>query len=57
MNNRIQIEQHRGVAGGLWLVRWLFTLGYLQLLFWLGLLALVLRPYDVGRAFSVLRIM
>jgi hypothetical protein len=46
---KIQIEQH-GFMGGLWFAGWLFTLGYLQLTFWKGLLALVVWPYYLGAA-------
>ena len=44
---RVQIEQHSGV-GLLWLAGWLFTIGYLELSFWRGVLALILWPYHIG---------
>jgi hypothetical protein len=44
---KIKIEQHT-FAGGLWFAAWLFTIGYLHLHFWRGLLALVLWPYYLG---------
>lgn len=34
--------------GGLWFAGWLFSLGYLQLGFWKGVLALILWPYFLG---------
>lgn len=34
--------------GGLWIVGWLFTIGYLQLGFWQGVLALIIWPYFIG---------
>jgi hypothetical protein len=44
---KIQIEQH--ASGGMfWCAGWLFTLGYLHLDFWKGMLAIVLWPYYVG---------
>jgi hypothetical protein len=44
---RISIEQHS--AGGLlWFACWLFTIGFLKLTFWQGVLALVLWPYYLG---------
>lgn len=46
---RITVEQH-GVAGALWFGAWLFTLGYLKLTFWKGVLALILWPYYLGVA-------
>ncbi len=48
---RIKIEQN-GFAGLLWVAGWLFTVGFLQLTFWIGVLAIVLWPYDLGTAFS-----
>lgn len=32
----------------LWMVGWLFTIGFADLSFWRGLLALLLWPYYVG---------
>jgi hypothetical protein len=48
---KIRIEQH-SFMGSLWFGGWLFTLGYLQLTFWKGLLALVVWPYYLGTTFS-----
>ena len=48
---RIRIEQH-SASGLLWLVGWLFTIGFLQLPFWKGVLALIVWPYYLGEAFS-----
>jgi hypothetical protein len=44
---KIKIEQH-SFTGGLWAVGWLFTVGFLQLTFWRGVLAIVLWPYYIG---------
>ncbi len=44
---RIRIEQHSGI-GLLWLAGWLFTIGYLDLSFWRGVLAIILWPYFIG---------
>lgn len=44
---RIKVTQHSSL-GGAWLAGWLFTIGYLQLNFWMGLLGLVLWPYFLG---------
>lgn len=50
---RIQIEQH--TFGGLvWIAGWLFTIGFLHLSLWKGVLALVLWPYYLGVAVSSL---
>jgi len=50
---KIRIEQHpfMGIA---WLAAWLFTIGFLQLSFWRGVLAVVLWPYYLGVHFSPL---
>lgn len=51
--SRIRIEQHSGL-GLLWLGAWLFTIGYLHLMFWQGLLALLIWPYYLGLHLSAL---
>ena len=50
---KIKIEQHT-FTGGAWIAAWLFTLGFLHLGFWKGLLALVLWPYYLGVSLSAL---
>ena len=49
--SKIRIEQHGGM-GLLWFGAWLFTLGYLKLAFWRGVLALLLWPYYLGEHFA-----
>ncbi len=44
---RIRIEQHGGL-GLLWVAGWLFTIGYSDLSFWRGVLAILLWPYYLG---------
>ena len=48
---RIKLEQHSGV-GLLWFGAWLFTIGYLNLGFWKGVLALFVWPFYLGDFFS-----
>ena len=48
---KIRIEQH-SISGALWFGGWLFTIGFLQLPFWKGLLALLVWPYFLGSAFG-----
>jgi hypothetical protein len=43
----IQIRQHT-FTGMAWYAAWLFTIGYLHLSFWKGVLALILWPYYIG---------
>lgn len=45
--SKIRIEQHSG-TGIVWCVGWLFAIGFLELSFWKGLLALVIWPYYLG---------
>ena len=49
--DRIRIEQH-SFMGSVWFAGWLFTLGYLQLTFWKGLVGLVIWPYYLGVTLS-----
>jgi uncharacterized membrane protein len=44
---KIKIEQH-SFTGSLWFAGWLFTIGFLHLAFWKGVLAIVLWPYYIG---------
>ena len=44
---RYGIEQHT-FMGTLWIAAWLFTIGFLHLGFWKGVLAIVLWPYYLG---------
>jgi hypothetical protein len=50
---RVRIEQHSSI-GLLWFGAWLFTLGFLHLAFWKGVLAILLWPYYLGTTFSSL---
>ncbi len=50
---KIKIEQHT-LSGGMWFIGWLFTIGFLQLPFFKGVLALVIWPYYIGSALTSL---
>jgi hypothetical protein len=39
------------ITGSLWFMGWLFTIGYLKLTFWKGVLALIVWPYFLGAFF------
>ena len=41
-----------GVFCTLWIIGWLFTIGYLQLSFGRGFLALFVWPYFMGKKFK-----
>ena len=51
--DRIRIEQH-SASGLVWLIGWLFTIGFLQVPFWKGVLAIILWPFYLGSRFSSL---
>ena len=50
---KIRIEQH-SVGGLIWFAAWLFTIGFLNLTFWKGVLAIVVWPVYLGYAFRPL---
>ena len=50
---KIRIEQH-SFGGMLWFGAWLFTLGFLEMQFWKGVLAILLWPYFLGSELSSL---
>lgn len=49
--DKVRIEQHGGL-GMLWVIGWLFSIGFLHLSFWPGVLAIILWPYYLGSALS-----
>jgi hypothetical protein len=51
MERRINIHQ-QSCLGMLWFIGWLFSIGYLHLGFWQGLLGLIVWPYFLGAHFS-----
>ncbi|HEY8596472.1 MAG TPA: hypothetical protein VIL84_14625 [Devosiaceae bacterium] len=53
MADKVQITQHSSL-GALWCVGWLFTIGYLKLGFWQGVLGILIWPYYIGAHFSAL---
>jgi uncharacterized membrane protein len=48
---KIRIVQ-QGFTGTAWLAGWLFSVGFLHLGFWNGVLAIVLWPYYLGARFG-----
>ncbi|MES2014794.1 MAG: hypothetical protein V4437_03215 [Patescibacteria group bacterium] len=50
--HNIKIEQH-GFIGMVWIAAWLFTIGFLHLFFWQGVLAFFVWPYYLGAAASL----
>ncbi len=45
------IVTHQDLFGTLWMIGWLFSIGYLRLTFWKGVLGLILWPYYMGVKF------
>lgn len=44
---KVKVQQH-GAKGGVWLIGWLFTIGFAGLSFGQGILALIIWPYYLG---------
>ena len=47
----VVVNHPGGGLGSLWLIGWLFTIGYLRLSFWRGVLAIIIWPYYLGKHF------
>jgi hypothetical protein len=50
---KIKVEQHT-FTGGMWMASWMFTIGWLHLTFWQGVLALLIWPYYIGNHVATL---
>jgi hypothetical protein len=50
---KIRIEQH-SIAGTVWFVGWLFSIGFLHLPFWKAVLGVIVWPYYLGDALRAL---
>jgi len=51
MSRKVEVA---GIMGPIWFIGWLFTIGFLKLSFFKGLLALIIWPYYIGDFFSTL---
>jgi len=49
MSRKVEVA---GIMGPVWFIGWLFTIGFLKLSFFKGLLALIIWPYYIGDFFS-----
>ncbi|MFA6257437.1 MAG: hypothetical protein WC671_00290 [Candidatus Paceibacterota bacterium] len=45
------IINNQDFLGTLWMIGWLFSIGFLRLSFWKGVLALIVWPYYLGVKF------
>jgi hypothetical protein len=50
---KVKVENHSFTAFS-WFSAWLFTIGFLHLTFWKGLLAIIIWPYYIGQFVSTL---
>ncbi len=46
------MKKSDGFAGALWVIGWLFTIGYLHLVWWKIILGIVVWPLYLGWALS-----
>ena len=51
MEKSVKIEQHSGL-GAAWFIGWLFSIGFLKMSFFKGLIALFVWPYFLGAHFA-----
>ena len=50
---KVVCKHHSGGGlSSLWIIGWLFTIGFLKLTFWKGVLALIVWPYYLGVFFQ-----
>ena len=52
MSDKKKVEV-AGIMGPVWMMGWLFTIGYLKLSFGKGVMALLLWPYYIGSSLSL----
>lgn len=45
MSRKVEVA---GIMGPVWFMGWLFTIGFLKVSFFQGLLALIIWPYYIG---------
>ncbi len=50
--DQIIVSGNGGGLGSLWAIGWLFTIGYLRLSFWKGVLAIFVWPYYLGAHYT-----
>ncbi len=48
MSSDKKVKVHSESSGVIWLVGWLFSIGFLNLSFWKAVLAIILWPYYIG---------
>lgn len=48
---KVSVQSH-GFGFGLWLIGWMFTIGFLHFGFWDGVVAFFIWPYHLGVYFA-----
>ena len=51
-HNKIKVDAS-GACGIFWVIGWMFSIGFLKLIWWKALLALVIWPWYLGVAMAV----
>jgi len=53
-DNQKYWRDHSGssIAGAIWFIGWLFTIGYIKLIWWQIIVGIVVWPYFLGAALS-----
>ena len=54
MSNDKKIKVRSDSCGIIWLIGWLFSIGFLNLSFWKAVLGIILWPYYIGDYFYML---
>jgi hypothetical protein len=49
----VKVEQH-SFLGGIWMIGWLFSIGFLHLMFWQAVIGILIWPYYLGSFLSFL---
>ncbi|MGA9049616.1 MAG: hypothetical protein WB588_11550 [Dehalococcoidia bacterium] len=49
-SKHIKIHTASSLAGTIWFMGWLFTIGYVKLLWWQIIVGMVIWPYFIGAA-------
>jgi uncharacterized membrane protein len=51
MSSEKKVNVQSGACGVVWLVGWLFSIGFLNLGFWQAVLGIIIWPYYLGQYF------
>lgn len=51
-HQKIRVNTSSSLAGTLWVIGWIFTIGFAKLIWWQGILGVIIWPYYLGVIFS-----